>query len=102
MQVPGVDVATMEAELAAYETSHATAQALANELAAAQGDALQHASNAWLAELRIYRFAKAYAADDPTMLRAIAEFEAFLSKGPRKNKAKTSSTPSTPATPAAP
>ncbi len=59
--------------------------------------ALQHAANTWRAELRTYRFAKAYAADDPDMVRAIAEFEAFLKKGPRKTKVKTA--PVTPATP---
>jgi hypothetical protein len=96
LQLSGVDVATMKAELAAFELAHAHALELESELAEAQGEALQHASNGWLAELRIYRFAKAYAAEDPVMLRAIAEFEAFLAKGPRKK------TPSTPVTPASP
>jgi len=81
-----VDTRAMLDELAEYEAVHGAAMAARDQLAMAEQTELLHGSNVWTGMLKIYRYAKTLAADDPALAALIADFEAFMSSPRRKPK----------------
>ena len=73
------DDGALSRTLAAYESRP-------EQLAMAQETRLLHGSNAWRTTLRLYQFAQAAAPDDPDIQFAIAAFEAFMKRRPKRSK----------------
>jgi len=100
-RIPGFDAEATLAELAAYRELEPVVSAAQQQLAMAQETRLLHGSNAWRTTLRLYHFAQAAAPDDPDIQFAIAAFEAFMKRRPKRSKKPTTPPATPPTTPVA-
>jgi hypothetical protein len=95
MRIEGLDPKATLATLKMYQALAAEEAAAEAQLARVKDTRLQLGSQVWSTELKIYANAKFYARTDPAIKEAIADFEQFMKRAPKKKKSGGSSgTPS--------
>ena len=97
VSIPDLDPDQIESDIAAAEAAHALVGPAMDQLAMATSTELLHSSSVWRQAIRMYRYLKVAAQDDPSLAADLVAIEAFM----KTRRASAKPAPSAPSTPTA-